>query len=528
MNIDENIYKTNGFRILGLDITSKNRKIDNRISKIDRYRERKNYKDNEPLKGVFKNSNMDFLLPVSPEPSYNDYQQAKNRLYDVQSRLVDEIFWFWPKSFDDSLDEEIVGYLKESKYGKAISYWDDSSSASTMNMTSIHNLAVVYHVRALDGFLEGKGNKNLFEDLDLALKYWSQIIYSNKFKDFVKERVNSLNDPRLTEEFVDKVFDELPYDLLNISFLFIKKHLDSSTIGKRKLDYISKFINSIQNSPFDKSVISKVSSKIINILENLINKNKDSFARSFETKEDNEKYDLLFAYSEEVMPYLSVLHDSLNNDTFANNLLNNTCRFIYNKIPTKEALIIIKLLNESQFNDFVDLLKSLHGKVMDSELKSRINEDISLLTNINVDETSSEINTETNDEIENEGTHDEVSQNTANVDLSVRDGHGNNLISNVTFTNSETGEEYGCNTSLSGSNSLNDIPLGKYRYKVEKLGYEDYENTVTIKDGQNRLDIKLNEVESQPPASSYNKKFFIFVATIIFLSLAYYAAVNLL
>ena len=103
MDIDENIYKTNGFRILGLDITSKNRKIDNRISKIDRYRERKNFKDTEPLKGVFKNSNMDFLLPVSPEPSYNEYQQAKNRLSNVESRLIDEIFWFWPKSFEDNL-----------------------------------------------------------------------------------------------------------------------------------------------------------------------------------------------------------------------------------------------------------------------------------------------------------------------------------------------------------------------------------------------------------------------------------------
>ncbi len=532
MDIDENIYKTNGFRILGLDITSKNRKIDNRISKIDRYRERKNFKDTEPLKGVFKNSNMDFLLPVSPEPSYNEYQQAKNRLSNVESRLIDEIFWFWPKSFEDNLDEEIVGYLKESKYNKAISYWNDTSSTNTMNMTSIHNLAILYHVRAMDGFIEGKGNKNLFEDLELALNYWSQIIDSNKFKDFVKQRVASLKDPRLTEEFVDETFEELPYNLLNINYLFIKKHLDSPTVGKRKLDYISKFINSIQNSPFDKSVTTKVSSKIIHILENLINEDRDSFARSFETAEDNEKYDLLFAYSDEIMPYLSVLYD-LKNDTFANNLLNNTCRFIYNKIPTKEALLFFKLLNESQFNDFIDLLKSLEEKTTDSGLKSQINEDISLLTHIN-DETPVETETETNDEIESVKTEDienvenEVSQTTANVEISVKDGNSNNLISNVTFTNSETGEKYEYNTSLSGSNTLNSIPIGRYRYKVEKPGYENYESTITFDEGQNRLDIKLNEIKTQTSESSYNKKFVIFVAAIIFASLAYYAATNLL
>lgn len=504
MDIDENIYKTNGFRILGLDITSKNRKIDNRISKIDRYRERKNFKDTEPLKGVFKNSNMDFLLPVSPEPSYNEYQQAKNRLSNVESRLIDEIFWFWPKSFEDELDEEIVGYLKESKYNKAISYWNDTSSTNTMNMTSIHNLAILYHVRAMDGFIEGKGNKNLFEDLELALNYWSQIIDSNKFKDFVKQRVASLKDPRLTEEFVDETFDELPYNLLNINYLFIKKYLDSPTVSKRKLDYISKFINSIQNSPFDKSVTSKVSSKIIHILESLINQDRDSFARSFEIAEDNEKYDLLLAYSNEIMPYLSVLHD-LKNDTFANNLLNNTCRFIYNKIPTKEALIFFKLLNESQFNEFIDLLKSLEEKTTDSGLKIQINEDINFLID-----------------------HDHGVTTTADVEISVKDGNGNNLISNVTFTNSKTGERYEYNTSLSGSNTLKSIPIGRYKYKVEKTGYENYENTITVDEGQNRLNIKLNEVKTPTPESSYNKKFVIFVAAIIFASLAYFAATNLL
>jgi hypothetical protein len=282
MDIDENIYRTNGFRILGLDITSSNSKINNRISRINRYRDRKNFTDNEPLKGVFKTGNMDFLLPVSPEPSYNEYHNAKNRLDDVKNRLIDEIFWFWPKSFDSDLEEEVVEYLKNDNYNKAISYWGDVSASNTMNMTSIHNLAVLYHVRALDGFLEGKGNKKLFEDLEMALNYWSQTINSNNFRNFVKERVNSINDPRLTEEYVDEIFDELPAKLLNINVLFIKKHLNASTVGKRKLDYISKFIESIKNSPFNNQVIDSVMSPVPSILKELIEENQDTFKRDFE------------------------------------------------------------------------------------------------------------------------------------------------------------------------------------------------------------------------------------------------------
>ena len=94
MDIDEKIYRSNGFRILGLDITSKNNKIKNRLSKVDAYRNRKNYDDSKPLEGVFDKSNINLLLPVDPSPSYIDFQNAKNRLNNVRIRLIDEILWF--------------------------------------------------------------------------------------------------------------------------------------------------------------------------------------------------------------------------------------------------------------------------------------------------------------------------------------------------------------------------------------------------------------------------------------------------
>lgn len=519
MDINENIYKTNGFRILGIDIAAKNRKIDNRISKIDRYRERKDFSDIEPLKGVFKTPNKDFLLPISPEPSYNDYQKAKNRLYDVESRLVDEIFWFWPKSFDEKIDGEILSYLNENNYEQVISYWSNTSKTASMNMTSIHNLAILYHVRALDGLINGENNDGLFEDLELALNYWSQTIDSSKFKNFVKERVDSLNDPRLTEEFVDQIFKDLPHDLLNINYFLIKKALDSSTTGERR-SYVSKLIDCIQNSPFEKSAISKVSSKISQLLKVLINKNQDSFSRSFEAAENDEKYDLLFEYSEEIMPYLSILHDSLSDEQFARNLLNNTCRMLYSKIPSKDVLVILGLLGETRLKKFIDLLKNLKENVTDSDLKSNISTDISFLEEV---QHGSESNISpkspstilTNDE-------------TADIDISVKDKNGNYLSCDVTFTNSETGKKYSHLSSFSGYNTLEDIPCGNYKYKVEKQGYKNYEGSFTVNNNGNNLNVKLNEVKSSTQSSSYNKKFMIYVVAIILASLAGYVITNLL
>lgn len=592
MDVKENIYRTNGFRILGLDITTKGRKIDNRITRIDRYKQRKNFSDTEPLKGVFDKSNMNFLLPVSPEPSYNEYQDAKNRLTNVKTRMIDEIFWFWPKSFDSDLDEEVADYLKENNFNKAISYWGDTSTSGTMNMTSIHNLAVLYHVRALDGFMDGKGNKKLFEDLDLALNYWNQTVNSSNFKNYVKQRVNDINDPRLTEEYIDEIFENLPFALLNINYLFIKKILRSSNIGKRKLDYVSKFIDNISDSPFDESDKSKVSSKIVNALDELVNQNKNSFEKSFESAEDiKDKFNLLFEYSDEVLPYLSVLSTSLKGDTYANNLLNSTCYLLYNKIPAQSELVLLKIIDEDNFNKFLDLLKKLREYATDSDLVGRISSDINTfesfggsltlnfsivdedgarLSNVDVILTNSDTGSvnylETDDYGEcsikdlSEGEYSytarkigyvayegkvtlsdgmklekltlkkegKTSKSTASVNISVKSSSGERIVATVSLTNVETGKHYEKVTDLSGDCTINDLPLGIYRYEVDKLGYEKYTGTITVRDNRpNLLIVKLNEEKTSTP-TSYNKKYAIFVVIVMLLSLAYYAGVNFL
>jgi hypothetical protein len=480
IHIDENIYRTNGFRILGLDITSSNSKINNRISRINRYRERKNYADNEPLKGVFKTGNMDFLLPVSPEPSYNEYHNAKNRLDDVKNRLIDEIFWFWPKSFDSDLEEEVIEYLKNDDYNKAISYWGDVSASNTMNMTSVHNLAVLYHVRALDGFLDGKGNKKLFEDLEMALNYWSQTINSNNFKNFVKERINSINDPRLTEEYVDEIFNQIPEKLLNINIIFIKNHLDSENVGKRKIDYASKFIGSIQNSPFDQSIINTVNGQLNDTLEKLIEKNQESFKKKYDAAVFNEdKHAAIFEYSDEVLPYLTVIDNSLKNDPYARNLLNSTCKFIYYKIPYAKYIVDY---NTSKRERFEELLKTLYDFNTDKKLKAEMTPELEALGLL--------------------GHQSPVVQETS-VNISIKDDDNNGIGNvDVKFVNYETNRTYRASTNSSGSCTLEDLPHGRYSYEAEKSGYEHSSGTITVDDSSNSLRIVLKKEDTPITTSS--------------------------
>lgn len=543
MNIDENIYRTNGFRILGLDITAKHRRIDNRIARVDRFMERNSFNDNEPLKDVFDKTQNDFLLPVKPEPSYNEYQDAKNRLYDVETRLVDEIFWFWPKTFDSKLDEEVIEYLKDNNYNKAISYWGDVSDTNTMNMTSVHNLAVLYHVRALDGFLEGKGNKNLFSDLETSLNYWSQIVNSNNFKDFVKERVNDIRDPRLNEQFVDQVFDDLPYNLLNINYKLLRKTLSSGKLSKRKQDYVYKYINSIENSPFDKSIIKSFSSKITKAIEDSIKGYKEPFEENWESLSDNDaKFDSIFEYSENVLPYLSILKTSFKDNVISDKLLNETCRFIYNKIPTNETLIFLRLIDTPRFDKFMELLESLKEYATDSSLIGKLDDQL-VLKELGGDDppqsgTSSEPTI-------SEPSITPTPPEEYSVSVNVRDDDGDGLSNvDVTLTNMETDRRYFGETNSFGSCRINNLPSARYSYKAAKMGYDSTSGTIRV-DEDCDLRIRLEKDKPatppkppEPPSPpeihggsgelSYGRKFFIVVATLLFIIVGIYAALSIL
>lgn len=471
MLIDDKIYRTNGFRILGLDITSSNTRIDNLIAQIDFYRETKDFKDYEPLKGAFNASEMDLLLPVRPEPSYNEYQNAKNRLFDVESRLIDEIFWFWPKTFDNQLDEEVVKYLRDKKYSKAIRYWDDKSNTNSINMTSIHNLAVLYHVRALDGFAEGKGNKQLFSDLELSLNYWSLIVNSNSFKDFVKERVNSINDPRLNDEFVDKIFNDLPENLLNINYIYIKKYLNSEKLGKRKQNYIHKYIENIKNSPFDKALISRFSSKIIDAIDKRIKEDKDSIEKTLESESNQEKrYDLILKYYENVLPYLEILYVSFNNDIISSTLLNDTSKFIYYKIPTASRISNVKGYNEPKYNKYMEILECLDEYSTSKKLSKEIDSDLTYLR------------------------PSQPIEYAINIDV-VDDGGDALSDVMVTFTNLDTEKSFNITTDSTGNCKISDLPKGKYSYKIEKKGYNSNDGTKKVHE-DSYLKIKLKKEKS--------------------------------
>ncbi|MBE6493297.1 MAG: hypothetical protein E7Z84_01620 [Methanosphaera stadtmanae] len=372
MEINQNIYKINGFRLFGLNITDKTNIIDNRMTKVEAYKKRfkrkdASYDDTNPLEGVFDKGNVTLLLPVSPAPSYIDYQNARNRLTDVRTRLLDEIFWFWPKTLEEPLEEFVIKYLNNNDYDSAKKYWESQSKTESTNTTSVHNLAVINHIRALELF--EKEDYDAVVYLTDAIKYWSLILSgSNNFKNFVKQRVNSLNDPRLTNEYVDEIFEQLPADLLNINISLIKNLSKSSNISERNLRLINGIINATEESSFDSKLINRTASKILETFEHSIKNLGDSFDGKFNSAYGSTKLDILVEYENNVEPFMKILtQDLFYNNSISNKMRDSVCQKMLSCLNNEELLS--NAMTDNKIQKIVEILEFISRFAADEDLK---------------------------------------------------------------------------------------------------------------------------------------------------------------
>ena len=297
-NVDINIYRHNGFRLLNLPITVSESELKKQFGKIESFKKISGQDNFEYL----DNLTHSLYLPVIPYPSYKEYQEANNRLNNQKIRFIDELFWFWPSNLDNPMGEEAWDFLENQDYGGFIEYWEDLNDVNVSN----HNLAVFYHAIALDLFITNKNNKKMLQYSKKALDYWSSSLYkNNNFIDFVKNRARNLPKSRLRESFIDENLQDLPKVILSLYLRMVEMD-----IGLNKLEEAKEFIDMIKNSNFDNNVI-----KVINgILLTFLLLKFDSIIKNFERssqeikKEDYEQNTIIsISLMRNVAPLLNMM-----------------------------------------------------------------------------------------------------------------------------------------------------------------------------------------------------------------------------
>jgi len=165
-------------------------------------------------------------FPLSSTYDSDSRHEAQSRLLDPELRFIDEFFWFWPVSLDSSgaSDDALVA-MKQEDLSSALSIWERHEVEGSEANVSKHNLAVLYHARALDiEYIESEEKLVSTEQIEQKRSYWEKafsrwqtLLDDEGFWQRVRERISALNDPRLTTGTARRIRKGLPAALLSIN-----------------------------------------------------------------------------------------------------------------------------------------------------------------------------------------------------------------------------------------------------------------------------------------------------------------------
>jgi hypothetical protein len=239
------LYQVNAFRVLGLPVHTSREDVRKREKRM---RRNERLSLSAPLNGGY--------LPLPTIPDEDDARQAMYRLQDPLARLFDEFFWFWP-NHPGRNDDKALTLLGRKRTQDAHKLWLTLESSGTHDMVSTHNLAVLYHVSALDferrlakqPLLE-QDNKTRLGCWRRAYKRWHILVNHDPFWARVRDRIHELDDPQLTQHLAHEIRDALSEVILLINARLAVK---ASEANMR--DLASQQVQIMRQSQFEQTLI---------------------------------------------------------------------------------------------------------------------------------------------------------------------------------------------------------------------------------------------------------------------------------
>ena len=208
-----NLYRENTFRITGLSIDASEREIQKQARKLKMLEEL----------GQAEGASV-HAYSIKPAPTADQIRGAMQRLKEPEHRLIDEFFWFWPKEIGKSDQDSAIQALHRGDATAAHELWTNEAADPKSGAVAIHNLAVLYHLVALDWTLEDlkstvdpEREAKIEQYWRKAFEYWEQVASHDDIWDALKSRVQAIDDARLTTGFVRRMRASLPeaFDKIN-------------------------------------------------------------------------------------------------------------------------------------------------------------------------------------------------------------------------------------------------------------------------------------------------------------------------
>jgi len=275
------LYRNNAFRITGLTVDATSRDIKRRIDDLKHAGEM----------GDGENEHT-HAYAIAPPPSIEQIREAAQLLQDPERRLVDEFFWFWPLKWGDSKTDPAISamingdtttpfkqwmsILQGASIGKGTHAARIRETDTTAIIVAKHNLAVMYHLVALDSEHHALSGEIAPEELKTIEKYWrtsfqwwEELTSDEHYWSMVSDRIRKIDDPRLTTGYARRMKACLPEALdkinamLAISFAekgkmgLVEKHVQYMKDTHQGLDNIEKTLSAV-TTPLKKRIQSNL------------------------------------------------------------------------------------------------------------------------------------------------------------------------------------------------------------------------------------------------------------------------------
>lgn len=355
------LYCSNAFRVLGIPVTvtpadlSKHQKQLFLMAKI----------------GVVSPSRTQGYLPLKLAPDADAIRKATQRLLEPESRLIDEIFWFWPLNGQDPHADMTQANRWPTNVTDTVDIWSKLLDNKTYQHIAHHNLAVYHHALALD--LNSDGDNASVHPVAMttrsdhwcrALQHWRAVAEDDTFWRHIAVRVREIDDPRLTADTVRRLRHTLPEAVLRISA--------SLAVRAAKMGDAVPHVAHMRSSGFQPAIIAAVLERAVSPLVDQIKAVCEPVQAKAEADPDHAD-ELIRRVVDDTRPLIQAIDAVLEQaDPLRGNASNTVARVI------RESAVI--LVNKTgNWERCLQLVALAQKYAVDEDLHAQLREDIGLL-----------------------------------------------------------------------------------------------------------------------------------------------------
>ncbi len=196
------LYRRNGFRILGLAVPADPRGIARRFDELN-------------INLELSSELGEWAFAPRPMPDREGLRAAARALQEPMQRLLAEFFWFWPLSYPIAGQDAAQVQLARGDTAAATLGW--SQAASRGDPVAWHNLAVYQHLLALEWEQTADADPAILNQVwREAADYWKRVQTDQRFWHLLETRIAALDDAQLPADSACRLRDQLPEILSRI------------------------------------------------------------------------------------------------------------------------------------------------------------------------------------------------------------------------------------------------------------------------------------------------------------------------